>query len=54
MASLVNAIKKASGQIFEAASTAKSNAVQLLAISDKQSKDIKETGLSVLNITEAI
>lgn len=54
MATLVNAIKNASGQISEAANAAKSNSMHLLAISDKQSKDIKETGLSVLNITEAI
>lgn len=54
MATLVNAIKTASGQIFEAANAAKSNSMHLLEISNKQSKDIKETGLSVLNITEAI
>lgn len=54
MGGLVTSIKTASTQISDAVNTATSNSTQLLEINSKQSRDITETGKSVLSITSAI
>lgn len=54
LSTLVTSIKRASGEISSAAISAKKNSTQLQDISNKQSRDITDTGRSVLGITEAI
>lgn len=54
LGTLVTSIKTASGQISDAAGKALNNSNQLLAISNRQAREITETGRSVLGITESI